>query len=301
MQWPSVIPLVAVLSTSVHVADAHERPFAPVTQRTLIKLAKAEPALTAPPPASPSSISSTSNVPPPEAPLGSRDFLANWRSYVGKDVTLGPCTLSPPGPSGMQCTFFNGSKEIGAVMLPSKSIEPASEFWVRENCDKRGWWSTTCSVVVSGTVAATEMGATLTTGRIRHDIAIAPATPSSVATPVIAAATVSAQPVPTRQRVDTQRRREILPFVRAASDCVARAIAHDENHGRALQWLEWDLLKGKGATGPLAECLFTIKSMIAAHDRIYGAGTGQAFYESAYLKDLSRAVTARLGSARKIR
>ncbi|WP_336490130.1 tetratricopeptide repeat protein [Methylobacterium nigriterrae] len=255
-------------------------------ERTPIKLAKAEPADVAPPLSSLSVTLPAPNASAADAPLSGRDFLASWRSRIGQHVTLGPCTLSPPGPSGIQCTFYNGAKEVGVVMLlGGNSIDPGSEFWARENCEKPTS-PTTCTVEVSGVVTATEMGATLTQGKIRHDIAPVPA-------PVAVEPTVPAPPPV--EKSDAERRREILPFVRAASDCVARAVAGDENRAAALQSLQWASSKTGGQIGPVHQCLFAINDMITAHDRIYGAGTGQAFYEGAYLKDLPRAVATRLG------
>jgi hypothetical protein len=178
------------------------------------------------------------------------------------------------------------------MLLGGNSIDPGSEFWGRENCEKPVS-ATTCVVEVSGIVTATEMGATLAQGKVRHDIAADPSPPMATE-PAFAAALPA-------EKSDTERRREILPFVRAASDCVAQAVARDENRAVALQSLQWALSKSMPSIGPIDQCLFTIKDMIAAHDRIYGAGTGHAFYEGSYLKDLPRAVTSRIGPSPTVR
>lgn len=125
-------------------------------------------------------------------------------------------------------------------------------------------------------------------GRMRNDIAKAPPS-AAIATTVVSAA---------QKTADKARRREILPYIRTASDCVAHAIARDENRAAAIELLRRASPRSSGQENPVNQCQFRINDMIAAHDRIYGPGSGQAFYEGPYLKDLPRALTVRLRGAK---
>uniref|UniRef100_UPI00301321E9 hypothetical protein n=1 Tax=Methylobacterium nigriterrae TaxID=3127512 RepID=UPI00301321E9 len=241
MRWISVVLLVAVLLASPSV-QAQE--LSPAT-RALAP----EPSL---------------------LPLNSREFFNNWRDRIGQRVTLTRCALGAPGPSGIQCTLFSGPARVGYVMLLSRGLDPGSEFWARENCEKPAA-STICSVKVSGVVSETPGGVGLTGAIIRPEFADPPA--------------------PEREKLNKVRRRGALPYIRAASSCIAQEVAVAPDREAALKLLASGADK---QDGPLLRCLPKIEAMVAAYDRIYGPGTGQPFYEGPYIKDLPRAVTARL-------
>lgn len=92
---------------------------------------------------------------------------------------------------------------------------------------------------------------------------------------------------------EQQKRQAHVPYVRAATDCYARAIAVDPT---AL-----DLAR----TGRLFDaltmvektCEASVLGMIQTHDQLYGAGTGVAFFQGPYVQDLPRAVGNRLKAA----
>lgn len=95
---------------------------------------------------------------------------------------------------------------------------------------------------------------------------------------------------------ETQKRIEVLPYIRAASDCVAKEVVQENDAKAALQSL--DIEFSSLSSNPLSRCGFTIKDMIYAHERIYGAGTGETFYAGPYKQDVKRAVLSRMSEKR---
>ncbi|MFC1459597.1 hypothetical protein ACETIH_23440 [Microvirga arabica] len=92
---------------------------------------------------------------------------------------------------------------------------------------------------------------------------------------------------------DQQRRRLHLPYVRAATDCLARAIAVDIpalDNARNGQWYE-ALIAVQGICRPV------LVDMVREHDRLYGPGTGDVFFKGPYVADLPRALLGRLKAA----
>lgn len=90
-------------------------------------------------------------------------------------------------------------------------------------------------------------------------------------------------------QTETERRRAHLPFVRAATDCIARSIAANDaalGHAAAGRW-------GDATSLVFEICRTQLQGMIAAHDQIYGGG-GMSFFSGPYVNDLPRALNARL-------
>jgi len=92
---------------------------------------------------------------------------------------------------------------------------------------------------------------------------------------------------------DAQKRKVHLPYVRAATDCYARAIETNTSTldlARENRW--YDAISAIGNT-----CNQALLGMIDIHDRLYGPGTGITFAKGPYLEDLPRAVGVRLKEA----
>src|SRR5215204_5298710 len=85
--------------------------------------------------------------------------------------------------------------------------------------------------------------------------------------------------------------RELLPTVRATTDCIAQGIAASPttlSHARQENWLE-------AVKSMPEECKRLGSRLVTEHDRLFGPGTGKAFVEGAYASDLPRALKARIG------
>lgn len=92
------------------------------------------------------------------------------------------------------------------------------------------------------------------------------------------------------QITEQQKRKLLLPTIKAATDCVAREAARHP-----------DIVSGYRANnlGPMiAEgwraCTNALAEIVTMHDNLHGAGTGMVFVKGAYLDDLPRAVRVRL-------
>src|SRR3954451_8907686 len=93
----------------------------------------------------------------------------------------------------------------------------------------------------------------------------------------------------------TQKRKALLPAVRATTECIAQEILRSPtalSYARQNKWFETvqsvpEACKAFGST------------LIAEHDRLYGPGTGKAFVEGPYASDLPRALKARIRPALK--
>ena len=93
-----------------------------------------------------------------------------------------------------------------------------------------------------------------------------------------------------RERLtEVEKRKLLVSHIRAATDCIARfakSATGEADPARVLSAI----------SEGVAQCRDPIATMTAEHDRLYGPGTGQAFVNGAYLKDLPRAVLARVSS-----
>lgn len=82
----------------------------------------------------------------------------------------------------------------------------------------------------------------------------------------------------------------MTPLERAATECFAETVMANPaatGHARAGRWYE-----AAGVIGFL--CRPEVDAMIAAHDRLYGRGTGGRYFKNAYLRHLGRELSARL-------
>lgn len=90
---------------------------------------------------------------------------------------------------------------------------------------------------------------------------------------------------------EAQKRKIHLPYVRAATNCFARAIIASPEAtrlARSVQWGDAVLSTAKGF------CQAEVGTLLSTHDQLYGQGTGQAFFVGPYFSDLPRALGNRL-------
>jgi len=91
---------------------------------------------------------------------------------------------------------------------------------------------------------------------------------------------------------DARKWKELLPSVRATTDCLAHGIVASPpalRHARAENWRE-------AVKTIHADCIPLGRTLIAEHDRLFGMGTGERFVAGPYAADLPRALKVRIGS-----
>jgi hypothetical protein len=84
-----------------------------------------------------------------------------------------------------------------------------------------------------------------------------------------------------------QKSAVMQPLVRTATDCIVRAVAADPR---------WKISTAAGDVNDLivasmSTCLEPVRAMIDTHDRLFGEGSGEAFFMGPYLDVLPAAVT----------
>jgi hypothetical protein len=85
----------------------------------------------------------------------------------------------------------------------------------------------------------------------------------------------------TQQKSATLRR-----LVRSATDCVVRTVSAD---GRLRHWAEPNEVNTL-IVDSMQSCAYPMRAMIDAHDRLYGEGSGEAFFMGPYLDQLPATV-----------
>lgn len=95
-------------------------------------------------------------------------------------------------------------------------------------------------------------------------------------------------PNPSGMQMSSQQKNAAMrPLVRSATDCIIHAVAADPR------------LQISAKSGDINElivtsmtlCIEPVRAMIDAHDRIFGEGSGEAFFMGPYLDVLPAAVT----------
>ncbi len=76
------------------------------------------------------------------------------------------------------------------------------------------------------------------------------------------------------------------PLIRSATDCVVRAVATDPRFHRSEDPAQVNELIVTSMTA----CADAMRAMISAHDRLFGDGSGEAFFMGPYLDVLPAAV-----------
>jgi hypothetical protein len=79
-----------------------------------------------------------------------------------------------------------------------------------------------------------------------------------------------------------QKFASLRPLVRSATDCVVRAIEADPRLARSKAPDDMNEL----IVSSMAPCAEAMRSMIEAHDRLFGEGSGEAFFMGPYLEGL---------------
>jgi hypothetical protein len=91
------------------------------------------------------------------------------------------------------------------------------------------------------------------------------------------------------QQSEAERRRAHLPYVRAATDCLARSIAANDSAMTEAASGRWN----EAVRIVIQVCTSQLQQMTGAHDLIYGGG-GMDFFRGPYLSDVPRALSTRL-------
>jgi hypothetical protein len=74
----------------------------------------------------------------------------------------------------------------------------------------------------------------------------------------------------------------LKPLVRSATDCVVRTIEADPHFSHSTAPADVNEL----IVSSMASCADVMRSMIEAHDRLFGEGSGEAFFMGPYLEGL---------------
>jgi hypothetical protein len=109
---------------------------------------------------------------------------------------------------------------------------------------------------------------------------------------LIAVAIEPPQPSPdgtaARLQMSTQQKDAVIaPLMRLATDCIVRAVAANPKFNSAMPPGDINVLIAQA----MAVCIGPMRAMIEAHDRLYGQGSGRAFFMGPYLDTLPAAVT----------
>ncbi len=76
-----------------------------------------------------------------------------------------------------------------------------------------------------------------------------------------------------------QKLTTLRPLIRSATDCVVHAVSADPRYDTSLASLDMSKL----VVDSIAPCAEAINSMIDEHDRLFGEGSGDAFFMGPYL------------------
>jgi hypothetical protein len=82
------------------------------------------------------------------------------------------------------------------------------------------------------------------------------------------------------------------PLVRSATECIVHAVTADPRYGTKAR-------VGDLIVDSMPACVTPMRAMIAAYDRYYGDGTGEAFFMGPYLDVLPKAVADEAAKAAK--
>ena len=91
-----------------------------------------------------------------------------------------------------------------------------------------------------------------------------------------------------RLHMSSQQKDAVIgPLMRSATDCIVRAVAADPNFKTSMPPGDINVL----IVASMAVCIVPMRAMIDAHNRLYGDGSGEAFFMGPYLEVLPAAVT----------
>ena len=92
-----------------------------------------------------------------------------------------------------------------------------------------------------------------------------------------------------------QRRAAIQPLVHSATDCIIHAVVADPRYG-AKPAAELSNTLGEIIVDAMPSCSAPVRAMIDTYDRLYGEGSGEAFFMGPYLDVLPKVV---MGAGKK--
>jgi hypothetical protein len=96
------------------------------------------------------------------------------------------------------------------------------------------------------------------------------------------------EPEAARMQMSLQQKNAVIqPLMRSATDCIVRAVS--ANPKFQISMAPGDI--NELIVGSMEGCLAQMRAMIDAHDRLFGEGSGEAFFMGPYLEILPKAVT----------
>jgi hypothetical protein len=93
--------------------------------------------------------------------------------------------------------------------------------------------------------------------------------------------------VPGTQISLQQKNAVMQPLLRSATECIIRAVTADPRIKISTAAVDLNDL----IVASTSSCVDALRAMIDAHDRLFGEGTGEAFFMGPYLDMLPKAVT----------
>ncbi len=84
-----------------------------------------------------------------------------------------------------------------------------------------------------------------------------------------------------------QKEATILPLVQVATDCIARKVVSDPRYNDTIHPVEFNDL----IVDSMQACAAQVRAMIEMHDRMFGSGSGDAFFLGPYLEVLPGAIS----------
>jgi len=95
------------------------------------------------------------------------------------------------------------------------------------------------------------------------------------------------------QMTQHQKAAVLRPLIRSANDCVARAVAANPRFRKNDDPTEVNEL----IVTSMEACVDAMRAMISAHDRLFGEGSGEAFFMGPYLDVLPATVNKLVNDA----
>jgi hypothetical protein len=91
-----------------------------------------------------------------------------------------------------------------------------------------------------------------------------------------------------RMQMSPQQKNAVIqPLMRSATDCIVRAVSANPKFQIGMPPGDINEL----IVSSMEDCIEQMRAMIDAHDRLFGEGSGEAFFMGPYLEVLPKAVT----------
>ena len=101
------------------------------------------------------------------------------------------------------------------------------------------------------------------------------------------------EPANTATMSATQKNAVLRPLVSSATDCIVRTVGADPRLKEMMK--SGDI--GDLIVDSMPACAERVRALIDAYDRLFGNGTGEAFFMGPYLDVLPAAVTKQINSS----